>query len=129
MSVESRIGDVEREAAVSALGEHYAAGRLTKEEYDERAEVAFTARTDSALRPLFVDLPLPHGTRRVTPTAARPAPVAPPAWARPGPRRFPVLPLVLLVVGLVVLTGAPWLLFLLIGLLFWSRGPHRSCGR
>ena len=35
---ELRIGDAEREAAVTALGEHYAAGRLTKEEYDERAD-------------------------------------------------------------------------------------------
>ena len=33
---ELRIGDAEREAAVTALGEHYAAGRLTKDEYDER---------------------------------------------------------------------------------------------
>ena len=35
---ELRIGDDDREAAVTALGEHYAAGRLTKEEYDERAD-------------------------------------------------------------------------------------------
>jgi hypothetical protein len=129
MSTEARIGDAEREAAVSALGEHYAAGRLTKEEYDERAGVAFTARTESELRPLFVDLPLPHGSRRA-PAAARPTPVTPPAWARPRPsRRFPVLPLVLLVVGLVLLTKVPWLLLLLVGLLLWSRGPHRSCRR
>ena len=35
---ELRIGDAEREATISALGEHYAAGRLTKEEYDERSD-------------------------------------------------------------------------------------------
>ena len=57
---ELRIGDQEREGAVTALGEHYAAGRLTKEEYDERAAVAYTAKTESSLRPLFTDLPGPH---------------------------------------------------------------------
>jgi hypothetical protein len=40
---EMRIGDAEREAAVTALGEHFAAGRLTKEEYDERSGRAWTA--------------------------------------------------------------------------------------
>ena len=54
---ELRIGDSEREAAVAALGDHYAAGRLTKEEYDERAARAWEARTRSALWPLFSDLP------------------------------------------------------------------------
>ena len=57
---EIRIGDAEREAAVTALGEHYAAGRLTKEEYDERAGIAWTAKTNSALWPLFADLPRPQ---------------------------------------------------------------------
>jgi uncharacterized membrane protein len=57
---EIRIGDAEREAAVTALGEHYAAGRLTKEEYDERAAIAWTAKTNSALWPLFADLPRPQ---------------------------------------------------------------------
>ena len=56
-----RIGDVEREAAVTALGEHYASGRLTKEEYDDRSTVAYEARSLAALQPLFADLPLPHG--------------------------------------------------------------------
>ena len=54
---ELRIGDADREAAVRALGEHYAAGRLTKEEFDERADPAWAAKTGSALQPLFADLP------------------------------------------------------------------------
>ena len=37
---ELRIADADREAAASALGEHYAAGRLDQEEYDDvRAQV------------------------------------------------------------------------------------------
>ena len=56
-----RIGDAEREAAVTALGEHYAAGRLTLEEYDERTSRAYAARTLADLWPLFRDLPGRHG--------------------------------------------------------------------
>jgi hypothetical protein len=66
---ELRIGDSEREAAVAALGDHYAAGRLTKEEYDERAARAWEARTRSALWPLFSDLPRPQSERPDAPTA------------------------------------------------------------
>lgn len=56
---ELRVGDREREAAITALGEHYAAGRLGKDEYDERAAAALAARTRGGLTPLFADLPGP----------------------------------------------------------------------
>ena len=46
-----RIGDVERESAAWALGEHYAAGRLSDSEYDERATLAWAARTHADLAP------------------------------------------------------------------------------
>ena len=70
---EIRVGDTEREAAVSALGDHYAAGRLTKEEFDERSERAYAARTRSALMPLFADLPRPQAAR-ATPPSVQPSP-------------------------------------------------------
>jgi hypothetical protein len=118
---EVRIGDIEREAAVSALGEHYAAGRLTKEEYDERAEQAWSARTGSGLAPLFVDLPAPHwaapSQRAAVPGAPRSATAAGPDRRRsPG---FPVLPVLLLVVGLAMLVNVPWPFLLLFGWLLW----------
>jgi hypothetical protein len=97
---EIRIGDAEREAAVSALGEHYAAGRLTKEEYDERAGIAWTAKTNSVLWPLFADLPRPQNERR-----------------RFGIGLAPVLMLVLAVAmfhhhgGLLILLGIFWVLW------------------
>jgi hypothetical protein len=131
MTGETRIGDAEREAAISALGEHYAAGRLTKQEYDERAEVAWSARTESALRPLFVDLPPLAGSRpaaRQAPawsTPVRPARNGPSGWSP----RLPVVPLVLLVLGLVLLTHVPWPLFLLLGVLWWSRSTGRAWRR
>lgn len=52
-----RIGDSEREAAVSALQDHLAAGRLTPEEFNERMDKAFEARTSHELEALFRDLP------------------------------------------------------------------------
>jgi uncharacterized membrane protein len=57
-----RIGDAERDAAIGALGDHYAAGRLTKEEYDERADRVTAARFQADLAHVFTDLP-PSGTR------------------------------------------------------------------
>jgi hypothetical protein len=52
-----RIGDAERDEALNTLGEHFAAGRLNREEFDERAEKAMGARFDSELAVLFKDLP------------------------------------------------------------------------
>ena len=108
---ELRIGDAERDAAVSALGEHYAAGRLTKEEFDERSGRAWSARTEADLTPLFSDLPSAHRNR------ARTAPVPAPS----GRRALPFLPILLIVVGLVLVTHVPWPVFLLLGWLWWSR--------
>jgi hypothetical protein len=53
-----RIGDDEREAAVSALNRHFAEGRLTTLEHDERISLALTARTEGDLGKLFADLPV-----------------------------------------------------------------------
>jgi hypothetical protein len=117
---EMRIGDSEREAAVTALGEHYAAGRLTKEEFDERADAAWAARSTSALRPLFADLPGP----------ARPAatpPVAPRLFGA-GPRiGVRILPLLVLVLVVGWLTHLPVFL-LLVAWLIWARLHHPSHG-
>ena len=107
-----RIGDAERDAAVEALGEHFAAGRISKDEYDERAGAAWTARTQAELAPLFGDLPLPHGT-----VADRHLPHSPRGTARrPFPARVPSLPLLVAIAVLAVLLHAPWLL---LGLVFW----------
>jgi hypothetical protein len=130
---EMRIGDAEREAAVTALGEHFAAGRLTKEEYDERAGQAWAARTASALWPLFADLPRPQSPRP-DPSAAGPRASgqgpgrgwghdrAPLGWLRAA-----VLPVFLVLVGLTVLTHLPVILLALVAFLVWAKlGRHRA---
>ncbi|WP_460841111.1 DUF1707 SHOCT-like domain-containing protein [Nocardioides marmoraquaticus] len=52
-----RIGDAEREVALTALGEHFAQGRITRDEYDERSDAVWTAKHADDLAPLFADLP------------------------------------------------------------------------
>jgi hypothetical protein len=52
-----RIGDAEREAAAASLREHYAQGRLTLEEFNERIDAVFKATTQRQLNLLTHDLP------------------------------------------------------------------------
>jgi Domain of unknown function (DUF1707) len=123
-----RIGDAERDAAAASLGEHYAAGRLTKTEYDERVDQVWAARFEQDLKPLFADLP--HAPREVEPKTSRPerwtgaAPGTPP-WGKPGPvvRLLPIA--VLGLIALVIITGTPWLLFGLFWLWAFTGFGHR----
>lgn len=52
-----RIGDAERDEVAAALREHYAQGRLTPEELDERLEATLAARTTDELTRILDDLP------------------------------------------------------------------------
>jgi len=67
---ETRAADADRDAAVDALRDHAAAGRLESDELDERLETALRARTLGELRALLADLPGaspslgPHPARR-----------------------------------------------------------------
>ncbi len=54
-----RIGDAERDAAATDLGEHYAAGRLTLDELNERLDAVFAAKTHGQLTRIMADLPGP----------------------------------------------------------------------
>jgi Domain of unknown function (DUF1707) len=60
-----RIGDAEREAAATELREHYAQGRLTLEEFNQRLDAVFKATTRRDLNLLTNDLP--HATAPSTP--------------------------------------------------------------
>lgn len=113
-----RIGDAERELAATALGEHYAQGRITADEHTERLEQVWAARTRAELQPVFRDLP---GPARAPERTARPF--------RPG--RFPRPLFVLLaVLGLLtVLTHIPFLLLGVLAVVFVvSRRRHHVAG-
>jgi hypothetical protein len=99
-----RAGDAEREAVAGQLREHYAAGRLTMDEFRARLDAAYAAATESDLSRVTADLP-----------AAGPAPTAGVAWegaraARPhraaGPRRRWAAPAALLTFAGLVVAGA-----------------------
>lgn len=51
------MSDQQRERAAQELREHFAAGRLTQEEFDERVQLAYAARTEAQLRAIRGDLP------------------------------------------------------------------------
>jgi len=54
-----RVSDAEREAVVSTLGDHHAAGRLTLAELEERVAAAYQSVTRADLRRPLSDLPQP----------------------------------------------------------------------
>lgn len=64
-----RIGDAERNALVESLREHYAAGRLTMEEFQERLDAALAAKTDVDVDKITEDLP--HSTSYAAPWPPR----------------------------------------------------------
>jgi hypothetical protein len=110
-----RIGDADRDRAVAALGDHFAAGRLTADEFDDRSSRAWQARTADDLAPLFADLP---GSRALLEPAQPERPV--------GSRRHPAfgagfrpplvfLPVVVLAIAVVVIVALPWPVLIL----FW----------
>ncbi|MGI9000404.1 MAG: DUF1707 SHOCT-like domain-containing protein [Pseudonocardia sp.] len=119
-----RIGTAERTAALAALDEHLAAGRLGVEEYAERSATAANATIAPELAALFTDLPPPHpelpGTVAPGSTTA-PLPAVPSSGAVAGhaggflddwgPRLVAVMPFV--AVALFLLTRQ-WMFFLLI---------------
>lgn len=120
---EVRIGDTERDAAIAALGEHYAAGRITKEEYDERSGFALRARTAADLRPLFVDLPPSTGRSRQGGRGARDSRAGRPWEPRTGRSRpwigVPFVPALMLFFGVLVAVNHAWWLLFVFGWFFF----------
>ena len=76
-----RIGTAEREQAVTALGDHFAQGRLEPHEFEERMSAAYAARTAADLDRLFDDLPRPAPPPQLTPL--HPVRTPPPAGLPP----------------------------------------------
>ena len=119
-----RASDADRSAVASALGEHYAHGRLDDEEFDARSTRALSAVYVDELDGLFHDLPPARPTQPAAPVVARrPAPPR----SRSTSRRPPVAVLVMVAVAVVVLTrgAALWLL----PLMWLVAGSARSCAR
>jgi hypothetical protein len=111
-----RVSQAERDEVVTVLAGHFADGRLTVEEYEERVEAALAARTGRDLEPLLEDLPADD--RPAAPARTR---------HRRVPRSFgaPLVPARLLAVAAVVVLAiatGPWALWLLWPALVFTGG-------
>jgi Domain of unknown function (DUF1707) len=123
-----RASDEDRERTAAILGRHYAVGRLTLEEFQERLDRAYAARTLGELDDLMTDLPETDPGQ----LAARPGPkppfpehrcagtVEPPVGCHPAIWQFWVgVTLGVFVIWLISgATGGPWFLWLAVPLLF-----------
>jgi uncharacterized protein DUF1707 len=113
-TTELRASDSDRDAIAEILREHHLAGRLQTDEFQDRLDRCYDAKTHGQLDELVADLPRPEPKR----PAAR-------AW------RWPAIPVLALVVAAVALSHGhlSWLVFPLFFFvwrpLFWRRwGPH-----
>jgi uncharacterized protein DUF1707 len=119
-----RVGDAERQQAVSALGEHFAAGRLDQDEYDTRVQAAYASRTRVDLQGLFGDLPEPAPFRPLPAPgfqAGRVARERPPRRRGPALAGVPVLP-VLIVLAIVASALARFPIFPIVLFLWFGLG-------
>jgi hypothetical protein len=112
-----RVSDADRDRVTAQLRDHFAAGRITPGELDERLSAALTAKTFGDLRRIMTDLPGPVPAPL---GAARPPLPATPAWAVGRHPPFPPLILLTLLAALLI-PGTGWLLAALVNviLLFW----------
>ena len=106
-----RLTDAERDEAITRLSDHYAVGRLAKDEFDERSDAVWTARTGADLEPIFADL-----------EAAPPVPRV----VRPWHQQLPVVPLVIAaLIALTVFTHVPFVALAFFGFFVFGRGRRR----
>jgi hypothetical protein len=137
MNENIRISDADRERIVERLREHYAVGRLTSDELDERVTAALSAKTYGDLRAVMTDLPEPEtvgaaGAAGPAGTPGPAGPLGPMGWQSPwfaagrpmvafrrGPRILPLLLIVLAVTFLAHGGGFVLFAFLQAALAFW----------
>ena len=123
-----RASDQDRERIAANLGRHYAAGRLTLEEFQERLDRAYAAKTLGQLDDLMADLPKTDlGQPPARPGANPPLPGRrAPGTVQPPVRRYPAawqfwvgVTLGVFVIWLISgATGGPWFLWLAVPLGF-----------
>lgn len=116
-----RIGDAERDHVRSLLELHTSAGRLTLDEFEERLEQVYAARTGAALDRALVELPpvpaqlLPAAAAQLRARRRRQARVA-----------VPLAVAVVLVLALMVASGSffPFWVLFFIGPHLWRRSQR-----
>ena len=108
-----RASDAEREATADRLRKHHTDGRLDQDEFQERLDKCFAAKTGGELAELTRDLPDDSPRHR--------------AGGRTGfgvlgcLRMIPIVPIILAIVAIHLIVGAVSGLWILIPLLFLAR--------
>ena len=119
-----RASDADREVAAEVLRRHYAEGRLDGQEFQERIDRCYAAKTLSELDGLFFDLPAAASREpKQERERERPRRTYRPSWRLAG-----IVPIIAALVLVAVLTGGHifWLAW---PLLFFVFGPFgRRCG-
>jgi hypothetical protein len=80
---QQRIGNQQREEAITALNDHFALARLDITEYQERVNRASGAQSYFELAELFRDLPQPHPPFLAPPSVPFAVPPPPPGYVPP----------------------------------------------
>jgi hypothetical protein len=112
-----RVSDAERDQAVAELSEHFQAGRLAQDEFEDRSGRALEARTGADLAGLFTDLPR-RGAPLAPPTAG---PMADPAFCPDAVRPWGGLPVARVIIAFAVAA-------IVLGGLFGDHGHGHSVG-
>jgi hypothetical protein len=98
-----RVSDAERDQAVAELSEHYQAGRLTLEEFDDRSNLALRARTGSDLSALFTDLPKGAAPSMLAPASRTVADISADPVRRLSGRPFTARTIIACVIAVIIL--------------------------
>lgn len=122
-----RVGDKERDEVTAFLHDAFAQGRITREELDERLDVTLAAKTAGDLGAVLADLPGGQGVGApVAPRVQVPQGIDMGNWgyhlARPprpaavygrgrGPGPAPFVPLIVVALVAMILTGAVFTVF------------------
>jgi hypothetical protein len=126
-----RVSDADRDHVAALLRDHYAEGRLSTGELDERLTAALNAKTSGELRRVLADLPgpgprpgagaFPPGEGVFPPRGGLLRPAAGPVWMRRrrGPRVLPLVALALVIALLIPGTGSVIVAVLQAVLLLW----------
>jgi hypothetical protein len=81
-----RVSDADRDRVTARLREHFAEGRLTPDELDQRLSATLNAKTFGDLRRIMADLPEPAHVP--SPPGQRPQRAAPPEWPAATAREY-----------------------------------------
>lgn len=110
---DQRASDAERQATADRLRQHHTDGRLDSDEFHERLDRCFAAKTIGELHELTTDLP---GERTLRGASGRTG-----LGLRGWLRMIPILPIILAIVAIHLIVGVASGLWILIPLFFLAR--------